>query len=459
MAKSEEIVKRTDALVHQERAKPLVKLPDVSKLTGRMLDELTSALEVDRGVVAEDEQIAHTWSQLPRLIRRIPRELRDEKIVKACIAIACGLFDSAINYIWNAAIVELREKVRRFGLQVIPQILDDKSFDGDSLLDLKDAELLELCLKLNLIDDQDFFFLDQCRATRNSYSVAHPADVQVDEDEVVNFLSRCQKHALASKHNPKGVDTKALLGALKAHRFNSDQLDEWEDRIRGTFDAQRELIFGMLHGVYCDPDSGEETRVNALALSKKFAQEFSPRTRSILVDRHQEHRAKGDSERHTASQRFFENLGLLSLLGQAEIHSLITSASRNLLRVHNDWNNFYNEPPFAERLRQLTTDTGVPESAQAAFVEAVVTCGTGNPYGVSHAAMPYYRSMVSSFSPKEIKFMLELPGKTNSFAGRVKSSTGCKKRFRQLVALLDESSIPTSVKAVYKTWLPKQMTD
>jgi len=63
---------------------------------------------------------------------------------------------------------------------VIPQILDDKSFDEASLVDLKDAELLGLCLKLNLISDKDFFFLDQCRATRNSYSVAHPADGDVD---------------------------------------------------------------------------------------------------------------------------------------------------------------------------------------------------------------------------------------------------------------------------------------
>jgi hypothetical protein len=420
-----------------------------------MLDQLTGALGVDRGVVAYDHQIAHAWSQLPRIIARIPPNLRDEKILKACISVACGLFDAAINYLWNAAVVELRDKVRRFGLHVIPQILDDRSFDEESLLDLKDAELLDLCLKLNLITDQDFFFLDQCRATRNSYSVAHPADGAVDEDEVINFLSRCQKHALSSTHNPKGVDTKALLGALKAARFKNDQLEEWNTRIRGTFDAQRELIFGMLHGVYCDPGSGEEARVNALSICEAFATEFTPKTRSLLVDRHQDYRAKGDDARYTASQRFFENLGLLALLGEAEVHSLITSASRNLLRVHNDWNNFYNEPPFAERLVQLTSGIRVPESAQAEFVEAVVTCATGNPYGVSHAAMGYYHAMVTSFSPNEIKIMLELPSETNLLAGRLTSSGGCEKRFRQLVALLAESSVPTSAKAAYKKWLPK----
>jgi hypothetical protein len=434
---------------------PPVTLPQVSTLSGSMLQQLTTALGVDRGVVAYDAQISHAWSQLPRLIQRIPADLRDEKIVKACISIACGLFDAAINYIWNAAVVELREKVRRFGLHVVPQVLDDRSFDEASLLDLKDAELLELCLKLNLITDQDFFFLDQCRATRNSYSVAHPADGQVDEDEVINFISRCQKHALSSTRNPKGVDTKALLGALKVARFKHDQLAEWNTRIRGTFDAQRELIVGMLHGIYCDPDSGEEARVNALALCRCFATEFTPKTRSSLVDRHQDYRAKGDDKRYVASQNFFENLGLLTLLGEAEVHALITSASRNLVRVHNDWNNFYNEPPFAERLAQLTRDNRVPESAQADFVEAVVICATGNPDGVSNAAIPHYHAMIRSFSPKEISIMLELPSSTSVLAGRLKSSKGCEKRFRNLVSLLDESSVATPVKPAYKKWMPK----
>ncbi|MER9299981.1 hypothetical protein NKI38_26290 [Mesorhizobium sp. M0621] len=169
--------------------------------------------------------------------------MRDDRIVKMCVAVASSLFDAAINYVWNASVVELRDKVRRFGINVVPQILDDKSFDEDALLDLKDAELLDLCRKLNLIGDDNFFFLDQCRATRNSFSIAHPAAGTVDEDEFLSFLSRRQKHALSSAHNPKGVDTKSLLAALKATKFKKDQRQEWERRIQETFEAQRELMF------------------------------------------------------------------------------------------------------------------------------------------------------------------------------------------------------------------------
>lgn len=445
---------KRDVVTHGAMKRPKeLTLPAADRLTGGMLDQVTAALGVERNVIALDDQIQEAWSRLPRLILRIPPELRDEKIVKACIAVASGLFDAAINYVWNAAVVELREKVRRFGLQVIPQILDDKSFDEARLLDLKDAELLELCLKLNLITDQDYFFLDQCRATRNSYSVAHPSNGSVDEDEVVNFISRCQKHALSSTQNPKGVDTKKLLSAINAHRFKKGQLEQWEDRLRATYEAQRELIFGMLHGVYCDPDAGEEARVNSRALCARFRDELTPATQSALVDRHQEYKARGDEKRHAASLLYFQKLDLVSLLGEPEIHTMVTSACKNLLRVHNDWNNFHNEPPFAERLAEVTRNIAVPDSAQGVYVEAVVTCGVGNVYGVSNAALPIYRAMVRSFSPKEIKIMLGLPDRHTTTAGtRIATSKKCARRFGELVQVLAKSSVPTSSRSEYKKW-------
>ncbi len=365
-----------------------IRFPRVQILTGSMLDQLTDALGVDRNIIALDDQIEHAWSGLPRLIERIPLNIRDEEIVKACIAVASGLFDAAINYVWNATTMELREKVRQFGIHVVPQILADKPFDENNLVELRDAELLDLCLKLNLITDENFFFLDQCRAMRNSYSVAHPSGGNIDEDEVLNFISRCQKHAMSRNKNPKGVDTKELLNSLNSTKFKKSQREEWEERIRDTYDAQREMIFSMLHGIYCDPSRNEKARINALEICKSFSERFTSKTQTKLVDRHQDYRARGDDKRYKASTKFFQDLGLISLLSDMKVHSLISSSAKNLLRVHNGLDNFYNEPPFAAHLEKLARDVDVPESAKALFVEAIITCGIGNMYGVSIAAMP-----------------------------------------------------------------------
>src|SRR5260370_1552933 len=88
------------------------------------------------------------------------------------------------------------------------------------------------------------------------------------------------------------------------------------------------------------------------------------------------------------------------------MYDVFARARTNLLAVHNAMNNFYNEPPFARRLAEIVNGSAVPVSAQFAVVEAVMTCAFGNPYGVSHAAMPQYEQMIKSFLPNEGSIIL-----------------------------------------------------
>lgn len=425
-----------------------VNLPQVSKLTSSLLNQLTAALHVERGVVALDDQIDHAWANLPRLLNRIPPQHRTEALVRMCIAVATGLFDAAVNYAWNAVILELREKVRRFGLNVVPQITSTH-FDEESLIKLRDSELLDICLKLNLISEDGYFLLSQNREIRNNFSVAHPSMGYLDEDEFLNFLSRCSRHALSEEHNPKGVDLQALLNALKAGRFNAQQREEWVSRINQTFDAQRELLVGTLSGLYCDPASSEETRQNAMELCSRISDKFTPKIRSNLVDRHQEYAAKGDEARHKASRQFLERLQILSLLSGAELHSIISVACENLVNVHNSMNNFYNEPPFASRLAEITSQIGIPESIRYKFVETVVMCGIGNRYGTSAGAISSYEGMVKAFSPAEVKIMLEQPISNSMNSYKINNYARCRAEFQRLVKLIDPASVPSVAQPMY----------
>jgi hypothetical protein len=118
--------------------------------------------------------------------------------------------------------------------------------------------------------------------------------------------------------------------------------------------------------------------------------------------------------------------------------------------VHNGFNNFYNEPAFTDRLASLASQNRIPESAQFEFVNAVVTCATGNPYGVSHAAMPAYEAMIRSFSPAEIRIMFNLPNSNNTVvANRIRVHSQCKSRFKHLAGLLDSTSVPTAARSAY----------
>lgn len=417
------------------------------------LAALTASLGIPRTVLASDEEIQYAWRDLPRELREIPVALRGELIARMCVAVSTGLFDGAMNYIWNAAILQLRTKVRNFGLPIVAQILQS-DFEEKHLVELQDSRLLELSLKLNLVNEDGFFFLDQCRDVRNNFSAAHPTLGTVNDREFTTFLNRCVRYALADASSPKGVDIGSFISAVKGTRFNANQCSVWVQRLGETHDAQRQMLIDMVHGIYCDPNTSEPSRLNSLDVCNALKTGFTSALRSDLVNKHSEYAAKGDEPRHTASLQFFEKLGLLTQLNESEQHAVFYRAVERLWNVHNAMNNFYNEPPFAERLLELSRQGAVPETAQEQFVQVVVCCNVGNGYGVSNAAAVSYDLIVKSFSPREIATMIRLAASPQSTLGRrISSVPTCRQRFKQNLALIDPASVPSGVKADYEKYL------
>jgi len=427
--------------------------PLLPSLPTDWLVALTESLNIPRTVLASDDEIKYAWQGLPREIREIPPSLRGELIVRMCVAVSTGLFDGAMNYIWNAAILQLRTKVKNFGLSIVAQIRQS-DFEEKHLVELQDSRLLELSLKLDLLSEEGFFLLNQCREVRNKFSAAHPTLGTANDREFTTFLNRCVKYALADTSYPKGVDIPSFISAVKGEKFTTEQSRIWVQRLRETHDAQRQMLIGMVYGIYCDPNTSESSRLNSLDICDVLKIEFTSSTRSDLINKHNEYAAKGEQARHAASRIFFEKLGLLTLLNESEQHEVFHRAVERLWNIHNEMNNFYNEPPFAERLLELSRQGAVPETAREEFVEVVVCCCIGNDYGVSRAAKPSYDEIITSFSPSEIVTMLNLAASpTNVLGRRVKQNSNCYKRFKQTLNLIAPESVPSGVKTQYEKFL------
>ena len=98
-----------------------VQLPAVIESTMPALETLTTALGVPRDILASDSEIATAWSNLPGVLSKVPPELRTEGLARMCVAVTAGLFDSAINYVWNCAVIELRGVIVKSGVQQVDQ--------------------------------------------------------------------------------------------------------------------------------------------------------------------------------------------------------------------------------------------------------------------------------------------------------------------------------------------------
>ena len=117
-----------------------VLLPEITDAIPH-IQAIIGSLNLPSSVIAEENEILWAWKELPAELTKVQPELRNELLARMCVATSVGLFDSAINYIWNATVSSLRKKVIDFGVNVVKQILG-KEFDETILKDYKDAELL-----------------------------------------------------------------------------------------------------------------------------------------------------------------------------------------------------------------------------------------------------------------------------------------------------------------------------
>ena len=277
--------------------------------------------------------------------------------------------------------------------------------------------MLKLCLDLNLISENGFFMLDQCRADRQS-----------------NRSAQFQ-----------GVNVSKLIEAVDSAEFSTDQRI-WCERL-----AMHKGIQFLACCTECTAIPTNLIVVSMIALCSRLHERyFTPSVKSTLINRHHDYIANGNTARQEKSRLFFEELGLLSLLSESERHAMISNACKSLLSVHDGYNNFHNEPPFAERLFKLSSQQQVPKTAKAEFVATVITCSVGNLYGTSDRADIYYIQMVKAFSAEEIRLMLKIPSERTVVANLIVEDPRCKRKYRELVQSLDPSSVPASLITNYE---------
>ena len=418
----------------------VVELPDTLCSTLPSINGLVNAFNLPRELIASDDEIIYAWRELPREISRIPTELRDGLIARMCVAVSVGLFDGAINYIWNAVIITIRNKIRNFGFSLIGQTLG-KKFEESDLNELKDSELLDLCYKIQLLSEEGYFFLNQCRDIRNNFSVAHPSVAEIDDRELINFISRCCKYGITDDYSVKGVKIADFIGAVKGRKLDDDELGVWSQRLSDTFQGQRQLLVRTLMGIYCDAESTEESRLNALRICLLMKEHIDDSIQSFLIEQYNQYFVKGATDKCSAAKIFFEKLQMINLLSEPDKHSIVKNACKNLVNAHLEYNNFYNEPPFAERLYEISQSMKIPDTAKREYVDAILMGYVGNPYGVSHGAVGYYEKMIRDFSPKEINCLLSLNESRSLFSDKISSYPCCRERYINALAMIENDSM------------------
>lgn len=120
-----------------------------------------------------ERQVVQT--NFPQFVSMLPVEVkRDSKYLsKFAAASAIGLFDAALNYVWNEVVLNLRRKTIIYGLELFfDAAVGGKQRDlfstESDLSGIKDKVLLDNCAKLELISDSIYKKLTHILMMRQS---------------------------------------------------------------------------------------------------------------------------------------------------------------------------------------------------------------------------------------------------------------------------------------------------
>ena len=149
---------------------------------------------------------------------------------KFIYAVSSGLFDAALNYLWDATITELRMRIINFNVEYFFDVTVTntekraKLKNDSDLVKIQDADLLVGVKKIELIDDITYNELDHIRYMRNWSSAAHPNDFQLSGYKLIDWLETCIKSVFNLPVSPLNLEIKKLLADIKTTTFTSSDI-------------------------------------------------------------------------------------------------------------------------------------------------------------------------------------------------------------------------------------------
>jgi hypothetical protein len=430
-------------------------ISDLERFQDTILDQLdTVGLPTD-GVVVDLGERETLLTSLGAALRRLPDEDRGRSLYvsKMIVAAAVGLFDAALNYLWDETVNELRRRVIGYDLAYFYDIAISgdmrRHFTGpDDLPQVQDADLLRACREIGLLSDVGFTQIDHVRYMRNHASAAHPNQVDLTGLQLANWLETCIRQVITLPQDPITAHTGRLLGNIKAARLSASDTAATASFFEELPPDRADTLAAGLFGLYTDTRRTAIVADNVRLLWPELWDFVSEEARYGFGTRYGRFQASAEMGQASAARELLDLVDAAAYFPEPIRVVAIDAAIDTLMAAYHGLNNFYNEPGPAQALETLAGPEGnIPEAVSPKYVRAVVTPFLGNGYGVSHAAIPAYTRMIESFGPREASRALRAftdPG----IASVLWSSTG-RKQWPKLLDLLEPKLTRPADRALY----------
>jgi hypothetical protein len=384
-------------------------------------------LPTDSVLVAPAERLK-VLNNLPAIAAELPSDQRRRAYYVSKFIAACsvGLFDAALNFLWNETISNLREKVARFDLDYFLDSLIGESKrrstfrSADDLDKLEDWELIRGCMETGILTEIGFKHLDHIRNMRNYASAAHPNQIDLTGFQVLAWLETCIREVLSKEPAGGVIEVRKLLQSLRAETLDEKDIAPIADSLQRLREDLARSLLRAVFGMFTDPNTAANTRNNIMLIASPLWIVCPDEARFEAGVKHQTFAVNGEAARRSLAHQFLETVDGLSYLPANALAGEIDSALSGLWRVHNGFNNFYNEPTHARVLAKLIPSTGrIPPGIEREYVKVLTMCRIGNGYGVSDEALPIYDALISRWSERHLILFVRLVAEDREVSSRL----------------------------------------
>lgn len=406
------------------------------------------------GVLVDISQRISILSNVGSVIEPLPAAHRSGAVYmsKFMLAVSAGLFDAALNYLWDETIGELRKRIVAYDLNYF---FDQAVTDPDKRKDLRepadltkitDDELIRAAAKIGFISPVGQQQLDLVRYMRNHASAAHPNQHEIGPYQLLAFMETCIREVILLPESPTMVATGRLLYNVKNTTVTAEAAAELAGVFNGLRPDQVELLANGLFGIYTATDSSTVTRDNVRLLAPQLWPQVPESVRSNFGVRQARFKASLDQNQADLAREFLSAVDGLSYLSEdirlGEIDTLIDE----LRRAHDGMDNFYNEPPVATRLAQIVGTQSIPLGVETKYVEALATIFLGRSSGVSWRADAIYENLLTEFTPDQAARALYLM--TGPEVAAIVSYEKPRAKFKQALGILQPKHVRREAKAL-----------
>ena len=375
----------------------------------RIMEFLTSIGLPSDNIIAEQNEREIIGSNLPAYIASLPKEIKQNAryLSKFVVGAGVGLFDYSLNAIWNEVVLDLRKKAISYGVDIFfDAAVSGKARDyyksEDDLASLKDAVLLDTCIKLELIGETTHKKLKHILEMRNDIGISHPTNYNINAFELLGWLQTCIQDVLRDRPTPAALQVQAFIGNLRTHQGSIDPvaLKSIEGKISELATNHCANILRTIFGIFVADDTDVQVRKNISLLAPHVWNNCLDEPRYQLGLILEGYNTNLYAQKYKIGQEFFAVVGGNNHRSPNERVIIIDKLLDELLEKHQGWDNFHNEPPVVDNLASYIVEQKdiLPNNIEK-LCRVILMCriGRGVSYnnGVSPRGLPYYDKILN----------------------------------------------------------------